>query len=48
MRNNAKCRVLGAVTSMTAGSYAVPINVINTLQYYCVTDSNVEVINIQF
>ena len=48
MRNNAKCRGLGAIIPMTAASYVVRTHVINTLQYYCVTDSNMEVINIQF
>jgi len=48
MRNNGNCWVLGAIIPMTAGSYAVRIHVINTLQYCCVTDRNMEVINIQF
>jgi len=48
MRNNTKCWGLGATIPMTAGSYAVHIHIISTLQYYCVTDSSMEVINIQF
>jgi hypothetical protein len=48
VRNKAKCWGLGAIIPMTAGSYAVRTNVISTLQYYCVTDSNMEVINIKF
>ena len=46
MKNNAKCWGLGAIVLMTAGSYALRVRVINTLKYYCVTDSNMEVINI--
>jgi hypothetical protein len=46
--NNSKCWGLCAIIPMTSGSYTVRIHVINELQYYCVTDSNVEVIDIQF